>query len=184
MKIATVIFILIVALVGLGFLLNDSLNTHIALQNTAEANANLVTERENWINRVEQIKVELEALKKANQQLAIENQSLRQANEQLTVQLENQSAASDKNVANTSPEISSNQDINPAAEIPVTGKPSEQSMTLLGLVFASLLLFGTGQVAYKLNKHQYSQVPAQGHRVHVIYSETSSINNHQRGKSS
>jgi hypothetical protein len=185
MKIGNFFIILLLALVSLGFLINDSLHTHSELTMANRNTVSLQTEMEQIKEQVVQQTAELDILSAQNEALQEQNRTLQTRNGELEQQAQLHSTeiirlqAENATLRQTSEQQTSNA-ISPSEQaITLDRLPGQGMLLAVGLLVPSLLAGGS-VVVYVLQKHGRRRVQPGTYIVRVSPYELDLLIRHRR----
>lgn len=189
MKIGTFLVILLLALVGLGFLLNDSFYTHSELSTANDTIVSLQTEVDQLKEQKAQQEKDLQILSNQNKSLQTQNQDLQSRNS--TLELQVQSLFTEANRLQT--ENARLQQISAQSTCEAIS-PSDQTLTrfispnnpsshgqALGLL-VPMLLAGSGVVVYGLYHYDRKRAHPGTYVVRISQHELDLLIRHRRAE--
>jgi len=190
MKLGTFLTILILALVGLGFLINDSIHTHSELATAHEALATL--QKENSLlaqqaaqqaKEIQDLQISYNTLEEQNKVLTSHNTELGSQIQILTTDLSNL-RTENETLRQISTQLASETNsslvkvvlaLDYLISLP-TGK------TILAAGFLPIFLFGSGMLSYSLYSYRRKKIRLNTYMISVSKQELDAIIRHRRAK--
>lgn len=188
MKLGTFLTILLLALVGLGFLINDSIHTHSELKLVNQTMATLQKEKSQLSKQVAQQAKEIQTLQTQYSTLEDQNKALSERN--IELELQNQALSADlssvqvenETLHQISAQLAS--DTNSSFVKAVIVLASLDSLptgkTILAAGFLPIFLFGSGMFTYGLYSYKRKKAQPHSYMIKVSKQELDAIVRHRR----
>ena len=190
MKLGTFLAILILALVCLGFLINDSIHLRSELALARQTEATLQKEKSQLVQQVAQQAKEIQAMKTQYRTLEDQNKVLSSHNTELELQIQSLSTnvgslqTENETLQKISTQLASDSNSSLVKFVLVlaslTGLPSGK--TMLAVSIPPIFLIGSGILAYGLHSHGRKKTQPNVYLIRVSKRELDAIVRNRRAK--
>ena len=190
MKLGTFLAILILALVGLGFLINDSIHTHSELKLVNQTVTTLQKEKSQLSKQVAQQAKEIQTLQTQYSTLEDQNKALSERNIELELQNQTLSAdhssvqAENETLHQISAQLASdtNSSLVKAVLVLASLISLPTGKTILAAGFLPIFLFGSGMLGFVLYSYGRKKIWPNTYMISVSKQELDAIIRHRRAK--
>ena len=190
MKLGTFLTILILALVGLGFLINDSIHIRTELKMVNQTVTTLQKEKSQLSKQVAQQVNEIQTLQTQNSTLEDQNKALSEHN--IELELKNQILSADLSILQAenetlhqiSAQLASGTNSSLVKAVLVLGSLINlpTGKTVLAAGFLPIFLFGSGILSYVLYSNRRKETRPNAYMISVSKQELDAIIRHRRAK--
>lgn len=190
MKLGTFLAILMLALVCLGFLINDSFHLHSELALARQSVATLQQEKSQLVQQIAQQANEIQALNTQYRTLEDQNKVLSSHNTELELQIQTLSTdfstlqTENETLQKISTQLASDSNSSLVKFVLVLASLTglQSGKTMLAVSIPPIFLIGSGILAYGLYSHSRKKTQSNTYMIRVSKRELDAIVRHRRAK--